>query len=81
MKTGDILSPESVGSMERYYLPYLKVKSADANRSCPVVVGVPLKTTLSFTRNANEMKEYLDVFEKEHYILSCCSYVLCSCDL
>ena len=66
--------------MERFYLPYLRVKSDDGTNKRSVVVGVPLKTTLSITKSASEMREYLSIFEKEHYIVSCCSYVTCSYD-
>ena len=61
-------------------MPYLRVKSDDGAPIHPVVVGVPLKTTLSITKNASEMSEYLNIFEKEHYIVSCCSYVSLSHD-
>lgn len=60
--------------MERYFLPYLKVKGADA--AIPVVVGVPVKTTLSIASNKDECEELMRQFENKNYMVTCCHYVL-----
>ena len=73
MKTGKVLNPEKVASMERYYLPYLKVKGEDA--MIPVVVGVPLKTVCSITQNKQDCNDLMKIFENQHYILTYCHYV------
>lgn len=73
MKTSEVLSPERVASMERYCLPYLKVKGEDA--MIPVVVGVPLKTVCSITHNKQDCNDFMKIFENQHYILSYCHYV------
>ena len=72
LKTGEILSPEEVSKKERFYLPYLKVKEASA---LPVVVGVPIQTTLSIASSRNECDELLNIFDDKKYVLSCCNYV------
>lgn len=68
-----VLPPESVASMERRFLPYLKVKGKDAE--IPVVVGIPVKTTLSIATTKDDCDYMLKQFENKNYLLSFCSYV------
>ena len=75
MSTGTVLEPTSVAGMERFYLPYLKVKGEKKEELIPVVMGVSLLTTLSVTKNYEEVEAFLDLFKDEHYILSYCPYV------
>ena len=75
MSTGTVLEPTSVAGMERYYLPYLKVKGGKKEELIPVVMGVSLLTTLSVTKNYKEVEAFLELFKDEHYILSYCPYV------
>ena len=72
-----MLPPPEVAKMERFYLPYLKVKSPtfSGDLELPIVMGVPLETTLSASKTQVEMESYLDLFKNEKYVLSCCSYV------
>ncbi|KAK8822873.1 hypothetical protein WA556_001764 [Blastocystis sp. ATCC 50177/Nand II] len=74
MSTGTVLEPTSVAGMERYYLPYLKVKGGKKEELIPVVMGVSLLTTLSVTKNYKEVEAFLELFKDEHYILSYCPY-------
>lgn len=67
----EILPPETVASMERFYLPYLKVKG----QGIPIVVGTSLRTTLSRGKSMKEMREYLELFEGCNYVVSLCDYV------
>ena len=67
------MSPDRVASKERYFLPYLKVKSQEA--SIPVVVGVSVKTALSIAKSKEECEEMLQLFAKQNYVLSYCNYV------
>jgi len=73
LETGEVLSPQQVSEQERYYLPYLKVKKEKP--TFPIVVGMPLRNTLSCATNKNDILFYLDLFNQEQYVLSCCSYV------
>ena len=75
MNTGSILDPKTVAGMERFYLPYLKVKGEKKEELIPVVMGVSLLTTLSVTKNYKEVEAFLELFKDEHYILSYCPYV------
>ena len=72
LRTGEILSPERVSEMERFYLPYLTVKSKTPGRLSHIVVGVPLKTTLSCASSEEEMNQYLSLFDDENYVVSSC---------
>lgn len=67
----EILPPEKVASMERFYLPYLKVKGQDM----PIVVGTSLRTTLSRGKSMKEMREFIGLFEGCNYVVSLCDYV------
>ena len=75
MKTGVVLEPTAVAGMERFYLPYLKVKGEDKEQSIPVVMGVSLLTTLGVTHNREEVDAILELFKNENYVLSYCPYV------
>ena len=75
MNTGTVLEPNAVAGMERFYLPYLKVKGEKKEELIPVVMGVSLLTTLNVTKNYKEVEAFLELFKDEHYILSYCPYV------
>ena len=70
-----VLEPTAVAGMERFYLPYLKVKGGDKEQSIPVVMGASLLTTLGMTHNRDEVDAILGLFKNENYILSYCPYV------
>ena len=68
-----MFSPQQVSEQERYFLPYLKVKKEKP--TFPIVVGMPLQNTLSCTTTKEDMLFFLSLFDREQYVLSCCSYV------
>ena len=72
LRTGEILSPERVSEMERFYLPYLTVKPENKKKLSHLVVGVPLKTTLSCASSEEEMNQYLSLLDGENYVVSSC---------
>ena len=71
LQTGTVLDPETVAAMERFYLPYLKVRGDDT----PVIMGIPLRTTLSCAKSLGEVWSYLDLFADRNYVISFCDYV------
>lgn len=71
LESEEILPPETVASMERFYLPYLKVRGEDV----PIVVGTSLRTTLSRGKSIEEMRQYMDLFGTCNYVVSLCDYV------
>ena len=75
LQTGTVLGPETVAAMERFYPPYLKVRGDDI----PVIMGIPLRTTLSCAKSLKEVRSYLDLFADRNYVISFCDYVSLQC--
>lgn len=73
LKTAEIMSPQQVASMERYFIPYLKAKGSE--KRIPVVVGVPIQTTLSIASSKEDCDSFLQLFGDRDYVLSVCKHV------
>lgn len=77
LKTGEIISPQQVASLERYFIPYLKPKGSE--KRIPIVVGVPIQTTLSIAPKKEDCDSYFQLFADRPYILSICEHVCDEC--
>ena len=79
LESGVMYSPKEVAQMEKFYLPYLKVrpmdKSKGKSKQISIFMGLPLHKTLSSATSATESKEYLELFRNHKYVLGICHYV------